>query len=467
MYQRQFQKILPQTTAHLAQTMTLLYMNAGELNQAINKELNENPALVQSEELRCPKCNRLIQSGHKCHFCEMTNNKNEDDSIVFLSPREDFFPKISGSNEEVFSDDFLGHEESSLEEYIFKQIATEIEEDERVIAAYILNQLDEDGFFKENIFEVASYYHVSTEKVEKVKKIIQHADPVGAGSESPEEAILVQLNVLEENADIPNFYIEIAENHLKDLLKKRYKELSKLLSRSIEEIRQTAEFFSKNLNPFPARAHWGTFRDPGVSDHLEYAYPDVIINQLSSEERQQLMVEVVTPGNSLLEINPYYSDALKDADGEVKQNLRSDFEKANLFIKCMQQRNNTMQKLLSQLVALQKDFIISGEKFIKPLTRAQISQVLKVHESTVSRAVSNKTVQLPDGKIIPLSTFFDRSLAMRSELKEIIRNEDKSRPYSDEKLVKLLSKRGYHVARRTIAKYRSMEGILAAHQRKN
>lgn len=467
MYQRQFQKIQPQTTAHLAQTMSLLYLNTDELNQAINKELNENPALITSEEKRCPKCNRLMQPGQACSFCLSTSQKEQQDSIIFLSPKEEFYPKSSSSDNEVYADDFLGQEEASLDEYVFRQIAADIQEDERIIAAYILNQLDEDGFFKESLYELSNYYHIGIEKVKRVKQVIQRADPVGVGSDSPEEAMLIQLRILKEIVKIPDYYLEIAENHLPDLLRKKYKEIAKMTSKSVEEIRSAADFFSKNLNPFPARAHWGTFRDPGKNDHLGYSFPDVIINNRNSEENKGFMVEVIIPGNSLLEINPFYNEAIKEADIGVKEKLKNDIEKANLFIKCLQQRNNTMQKLISQLVRLQKDFILNGEKFVKPLTRSEISKILEVHESTVSRAVSNKTAQLPDGRIIPLSTFFDRSLAIRTELKEIIQNEQKKKPYSDAKLATLLSKRGYKVARRTVAKYRAMEGILPAHQRKD
>jgi len=115
-------------------------------------------------------------------------------------------------------------------------------------------------------------------------------------------------------------------------------------------------------------------------------------------------------------------------------------------------------------VSLQRDFILHGEKYLKPVTRAFISKELEVHESTISRAVANKAVQLPNKKIIPLSSFFDRSLNVRTVLKEII--EQEKDPLSDSELVELLSERGFDVARRTVAKYRSIEGILPAHLRR-
>ena len=155
--------------------------------------------------------------------------------------------------------------------------------------------------------------------------------------------------------------------------------------------------------------------------------------------------------------------ALKESDADKKEEWQNDIEKASLFIKCLQQRNHTIERLVQKVVTMQRAFIIKGEKYLNPVTRVEISRELEVHESTISRAVSNKTVQLPNKRIIPLSSFFDRSLNIRSVLKDIITNEDK--PISDAELVNSLSKAGYNVARRTVAKYRAMEGILPAHLR--
>jgi len=120
--------------------------------------------------------------------------------------------------------------------------------------------------------------------------------------------------------------------------------------------------------------------------------------------------------------------------------------------------------LLTRVVSLQREYIIKGDKYLKPVTRAQLSKELEVHESTISRAVANKSVQLPNKRIVPLASFFDRSLNVRSVLKEIIEKEPKT--YSDSELVEMLTERGFQVARRTVAKYRAIEGILPAHLRR-
>ena len=121
--------------------------------------------------------------------------------------------------------------------------------------------------------------------------------------------------------------------------------------------------------------------------------------------------------------------------------------------------------MLEKLVMLQKDYIVSGEKEMQPLTRAEIAKELNVHESTISRAVSGKTVQLPNKRIVPLAIFFDRSLSQRTIIKEMI--EAEKHPMSDSEIQEKLKKQGIEIARRTVAKYRSMEGILPAHLRQN
>ena len=192
----------------------------------------------------------------------------------------------------------------------------------------------------------------------------------------------------------------------------------------------------------------------------------MIIQLLNNDPDLPLIVEVILPYPGTLEINPLYKQAIQQANAEKKNGLKTDFNKANLFIKCLQQRNNTMQRLLEKITRYQKAFINKGEKYIHPMTRASLAKELGVHESTISRAVSNKTVQMPGGRIIPLAKFFDRSLGVRAELKEIIEIENSKNPLSDKKIAGILKERGYEVARRTVAKYRSMEGILPAHMRK-
>jgi RNA polymerase sigma-54 factor len=165
-----------------------------------------------------------------------------------------------------------------------------------------------------------------------------------------------------------------------------------------------------------------------------------------------------------LRVNPLFKEASHQAPDEKSEDWKEAIEKASLLVKCLQQRNHTIVRLMQRLCVLQRSFILQGNASLQPLTRAQLARELKVHESTISRAVSSKAVQVPNGHIIPLATFFDRSLHIRTALKEIIANE--TYPMSDSEIGDLLAEQGFPVARRTVAKYRSIEGILPAHLRK-
>jgi RNA polymerase sigma-54 factor len=249
-----------------------------------------------------------------------------------------------------------------------------------------------------------------------------------------------------------------------DLLSKRqYGEIAKRIGIGQQRVEKIANFIGENLNPFPARAHWGNVRNPSTPETSVYHQPDVIIKFMNDDPMAQLIVEIIMPIGGTLSINAMYKKALKESEGESKDAMQSDMDRASLFVKCLQQRNHTMQRLLEKLVVIQRSYLSKGEKYLKPITRASLAIELGVHESTISRAVSGKIVELPNRKIVPMAAFFDRSLSARSILREIISSE--KRPLSDTEIRKKLEERGIKVARRTVAKYRSMEGILPAHLR--
>ena len=206
-------------------------------------------------------------------------------------------------------------------------------------------------------------------------------------------------------------------------------------------------------------------RNPNSDDSQVFHQPDILIYHLNDNPRNPLVVEIVLPIRGTLRVNPMFKATIKQLDDEKAEEWKSDIEKATLLIKCIQQRSNALKMLLEKLVIYQKGFILGGEKEMQPLTRAELAKQLKVHESTISRAVSGKTIQLPNKRIIPLSVFFDRSLSHRTLIKEMIENEVK--PLSDSEIQLKLKDMGIEIARRTVAKYRSVEGILPAHLRQN
>lgn len=463
MFQIQRHTTRPMTTAHLAQTMTLLSLTTDELREQIESEISTNPALEMVEERRCPSCHRLIPEQGVCPVCSLPTKMDSEEPVVFLSPRDEFIPKkdyVDSAGE----DEPYAPEGEELPTYVLRQIAPDLQSQQRTIAAFLLTHLDEDGLLTTNLVEVARYYHVMISDVEKVQRMIQHADPVGVGSCTTQEALLVQLEVLSETMEVPPLAEKIIREGMEDLSHHLYSDLAHKFGVSLKQVTQTAHFISDNLNPFPARSHWGDMRQPAHESTQVYHQPDIIISYLNDNPENPLVVEIIMPINGTLQVNPLYKEAIRQANEDNKSDLKSDLEKASLFVKCLQQRNHTMERLLSRVVTIQRDFILHGEKYLKPVTRAELSRELEVHESTISRAVANKAVQMPNRRIVPLSCFFDRSLNIRTVLKEIIDHE--SKPLSDSDLVEMLGERGFEVARRTVAKYRAIEGILPAHLRK-
>ena len=463
MFQGQFQTQRPLTTAHLAQTMALLSLTSDELSQKIESELASNPALEVVEERRCPTCHRLIPEKGVCPVCSLQANPSSDEPVVFLSPRDEFIPKKDYIETEIDEEPFATAEEE-LPTYVLRQIAPDLESDERGLAAFLLTHLNEDGFLTTTLMDVANYCHVPLEKVKKVQRLIQRADPVGVGSLNTQEALLVQLETLAEISEVPPLASKLISECMDLLSHHQYAEIAHRYEVPQKQVAQIAHFISENLNPFPGRSHWGDVRQPAADAPEVYHRPDILINFLNENPDNPLVVEIIMPISGTLQVNPLFKQAIQQANSDAKEELKGDLEKASLFVKCLQQRNHTMERLLTRVVSLQRNFILHGDKYLLPVTRAQISKELEVHESTISRAVANKAVQLPNKKIVPLASFFDRSLNVRTVLKEIIAQE--SKPLSDSDLADILSERGYDVARRTVAKYRSIEGILPAHLRK-
>ena len=461
--QSQSQRLRPMTTAHLAQTMTLLELTSAELEQKIEAELASNPALEMVESRTCPNCNRRLPERGPCPVCSRPAKTEPEQPIVFISPREDFRNYSSGtrSGEDMPDEEWAAAIED-LPSFILRQIAADLDPEDRPLAAHILTSLDDDGLLPIEITEIALYHHVRLSRVERLIRLIQRAEPVGVGSSGPQQALLVQLDVLAETRPVPSLAAQAIQTCMDLLSRHAYMELGRRLKISTKQAQNLARFISENLNPYPARAHWGDQRH-STAPRTAYQTPDVLVSRLNERPDCPLVVEVISPYAGRLRVNPLFRDALPDAPNDKAEQWQADIEQANLLVKCLQQRNHTLVRLMTRMVVLQRRFLLKGDAHLVPVTRAKIALELGVHESTVSRAVSGKALQLPNGRIISISKLFDRSLHVRTALREIVDKERK--PLSDTQIAKILGERGYPVARRTVAKYRTMEGILPARLR--
>lgn len=461
--QTQSTAIRPLTTAHLAQTMTLLGLTSFELYQKIETELASNPALELTPERHCPHCGRVLADSNPCPVCSRPSTSIVDEPVVYVSSREDFLPTQYSSSISENPEEGLTPDTEDLPTYVLRQIAPDLDPDDHFIAAHILTSLDDDGLLRTPIGEIARYHHVPLSRVEDVVHLIQHSDPLGVGSQSPQEALLVQLEVLSEIKTVPPLTTKAIQEGMDLLSRRQYGELGHKLHIPLSNVKEIANFISENLNPYPGRAHWGDVRQGTSANQDVYYHPDIVISSQNETNKSALMVEVISPLAGRLRINPLFREALHDAPEEKAEEWQGDLDRAALLVKCLQQRNNTLVRLMQRLAVIQRQFILEGDSEIAPITRASLADELGVHESTISRAVSGKAVQLPTGRMVPLSKFFDRSLHIRTALMGIISRETK--PLTDTQIAKLLDNQGYPVARRTVAKYRAMEGILPAHLR--
>jgi RNA polymerase sigma-54 factor len=455
MLQIQDQSLRHVATAHLAQTMSLLALSNQELQDKVLEELAENPALELLEDLVCPTCKKRLPAHGPCPKC--SSPQANEESVVFISPRD-------GAGSLRYEDDAEQLEPAapeSLALHVLEQLAAELDVEDRPIAAYILSSLDDDGFLPDAPALLARELRAPLEQIKRVIDRIAHVDPAGLGTSGPRAALLAQLDLL--RPDDPQVILsrQILETEFERLARRDFQNIAIDLNVGVAKARKAAAFIQEMLNPYPARAFWGSGRSPAGADPNVYHAPDILITH---RPRGPLVVEIFSSMPGWLRVNPHFRNALADADENHSEEWKKHLERAALFVKCLQQRNNTMRRLMEDLVENQRHFILDGDRHLQPMTRAKLAERLGVHESTVSRAVANKGVALPDGRIVPLARFFDRSLSVRDRLKEIVKFEKK--PLTDDQIAALLRRQGVKIARRTVAKYRTIEGILPARLRK-
>ena len=452
------------TTAHLAQTMTLLELDALEINQKVEAELASNPALEIREERRCPICRRVIPNERPCPRCSAPTSLSMDEPIVFVTHLDDFRERGKRYYENM-PDERDSREAEDLPSFVLKQIAPDLQVDDRLMAAFILSNLNDDGLLDIPVFEIARYHHVPTSRVERVLRLIQRAEPIGVGSPSPQEAMLVQLETLKETQVVPALTEKAIKEGLHLISRHQFSDLARSLGITVKEAQKIALFIRGNLYPYPGRSHWGDVHHGNEAPISVYSQPDIILSLLEGYPDAPIVVEIVSPFAGLIQVNAEFRRLANRASPENSDQWKTYLERADLLVKCLQQRTYTIVRLMRKISVLQRQFILQGDCHLLPVTRASLAEELGVHESTISRAVANKTVQLPNGQIVPLAKFFDRSLQVRTALKEIVESE--TRPLSDSEIASLLKKQGYPIARRTVAKYRAIEGILPSNLRLN
>ncbi|MES2307947.1 MAG: RNA polymerase factor sigma-54, partial [Verrucomicrobiota bacterium] len=327
----------------------------------------------------------------------------------------------------------------------------------------IIGNLDEKGFLKVPLEEIAMSAQVPYDKVLQALELIQTFEPAGIAARSLPECLLIQLKRLHKENEIEG---QIVKDHLDDLGHKRYPQIAKALKIPAERVVEASQVIGQ-LNPRPGAAF--------ASDEKQnIVVPEIVIRK--EEEGWQILInDEVIPK---LKIKDEYKDLLGSTgeDRGLRDYLKEKIRSGKFLIKCLQQRQQTLNAISQEVLKRQMEFFEQGVAHLKPLTMNQVAEVVGVHETTVSRAVSGKYVVTPHG-VFEMKYFFTTgyqgedgqfisNTSVKDKIKEIIARENLSKPFSDEEIAKILSEQGVQVARRTVVKYRTALGILPSHLRK-
>jgi|JRYL01.1.fsa_nt_gb RNA polymerase sigma-54 factor len=353
---------------------------------------------------------------------------------------------------------------TSLPEYLMTQVRTQESDPELIrVVEHIVFSLDEDGRLADSAEQIANQLLVPLPLAEEAVDVVRNLEPVGVGARDLRDCLLMQLERFDLVRPLTR---KIVEDHLDDLAMNRLPKIAKTTGASIDEIKESWEFLRTHCNPHPG-AEFGGAASDGVS-------PDVIVEEVDG----QFEVRSTRGAVPELSISPVYRSLLQEAksDPKVYEYLRKKIEAAKWFIEAVHQRQSTIERIANEIVRRQEGFLRHGVQHLVPMKMQDIADAVRVHISTVSRATSGKFIQTPQG-IFDMKRFFSGGTvsdsgdlvsqqAVKDTLKQIVDAEDKDAPLSDDQLVEELGKRGVHIARRTVTKYRKALGIDSSTRRK-
>ncbi len=467
-------------TPQLQQAIKLLQLSRLELTDLISQEIEENPLLEEvvsdeyPEDEAIPESDTVeIADREEVKTIERTeeitgegDGKEEFDWNSYL---EDYGPtgvRYDRKDDDAPSWDNMLMVKPSLTDHLMWQLKlSRITDAEMKIGEQIIGNLDGNGYLVASIEEIAKQEGVEESFDEGVLKKIQEFDPPGIAARDIKECLLVQARIL---GVLTPLVESIINEHLKDLETKNYTNLSRKLKVPISEVLQAVCIIS-SMDPKPGSVY--------TEERIDTITPDVYVFKAGEEYK----IILNDDGLPKLRISNFYreimggSNTYPDAENSRKY-IRERMQSATWFIKSIQQRQRTIYKVTESILKLQRDFFNHGINYLKPLVLRDIADDVEMHESTISRVVTNKYMHTPRG-IFELKYFFSSriqktsgdavaSKSVKEEIKKIVSAEDPKKPYSDSDIVELLRKSGISIARRTVAKYREMMGVLPSSKRK-
>jgi len=418
----------------LMAAVAMLALPSAELGPVIDRAVEQNPALERVEPTVCPLCGRGLTAGQCFRCCR------PDRMALSLSAGD------STAESPVVP---------TLTETLLGEVGPLLGGDDRRIALYLLGNLDSRGFLDLTVGAAAAALTVEPGRVEHVLRLLQEVAPAGAVARELRECLLLQLDRLPEQDPMAQLARRIVAGHLTLLGEgdSADDELARLLGVDRAEVAQARAFIRTRLHP-----------RPGLGLISGSAAPPLVPDIAVRETEDGLTVDVVERGRFCLIVSPAFTQVVAARLApEERELIRRLLLEARELIDRLEQRWRTMGRVAEVTVARQQQFARHGQGHLVPLTRAQVAEVLGLHESTVSRAVAGRNVLLPSGQVVPFALFFGRSNAPQEALAALVAAE--GRPKSDTELADELAALGFVVARRTVAKYRDELGIAPSTRR--
>jgi RNA polymerase sigma-54 factor len=460
-------------TPQLQMAIKLLQLSRLELLNTIRKELEENPTLeeeiheVSSEESLDGQPDKASTDSASTEEVTIKENIREDDIDW-----NNYINEYSSSGRTHFEaerkespdfESFIAHKESLRDHLLWQLLMTSPTQEEEKIGSLIVGNLNEDGYLEASVENLATMSGSDPDKIEQVLSLMQTFDPTGVCARDLRECLLIQARYYDLDDTI---VIKIIENHLNHLENKNYRAIAKSLKISIEDV-ITAVKVIKGLEPRPGREF--------AEEEAQYINPDVFVYKLENE----FVILVNDDGMPRLHVTNFYKNAFKDGgtfSDDAKEYIQEKMRSATWLIRSIHQRQKTIYKVMESILKFQRSFFEKGIAYLKPMVLRDVAEDIGMHESTISRVTTNKYVHTPRG-IFELKYFFNSSIqrvqgdaiasaSVQEKIRQIIESEDPKKPYSDDKISKLLKESNISIARRTVAKYREMMRVLPSNKRK-
>jgi RNA polymerase sigma-54 factor len=470
-------------TPQLQMAIRLLQLSRQELEQAIEQEMMENPTMEEaaadedvessdedeapartSEALETPP-NGTEPPATPTDEAESLGYKWEEYFAQDMGDGRDFGGVAATPDELPSYEQTLANTTSLLDHLSWQLRLAPLTEREMTIGEEIIGNVDDNGYLRSEIAEIAEAVGESEADVERVLKVVQEFDPSGVAARNLRECLLIQVGQL-GLADTP--VARMVSDHLEDMERRRYPQIARALKITPDEVYEAAKVVEA-LEPKPGRPF-------SVAQNFTIT-PDVYVVPVDGEYRVLLNEE----GMPRLRISPYYKKMLANreaAPAEAREYLDGKLRSALWMIKSIEQRNRTIVKVAESIVRFQREFFDHGITHLKPLILKQVADDIEMHESTISRVTTNKYMHTPHG-ILELKFFFNSglstvggygpevsSVSVREMIRSLVAEEDPGKPLKDQEIVRILKAKGIAVARRTVAKYRTELNIPPSNRRK-